>query len=216
MDSLIKKIQRLSYTSVLFLMLLYCSRSTNADMDNMKWKDGPLAQGCPETVYPDYKTSPYVLPYPVGKAYQVGLSNCSGSFHSSGTPDEYAIDFNMSVGTIITASRAGVIGAVEGRGYDGGFPNNFVLVRHGDGTSAIYMHLTHDGNLVDVGTSVAKGDKIGLSGSTGLAGYPHLHFVVIDGEDYNWPYKSVPVTFYNTLTNINSLASNTMYRAFKY
>jgi len=78
------------------------------------------------------------------------------------------------------------------------------------------MHLTHNGALVDVGTAVVKGDTIGLNGYTGLAGYPHLHFVVIDGEQYEWPYISIPVTFSNTLTNVNSLASGTIYKANEY
>lgn len=177
--------------------------------------EGPVATGCPDTNYPDWQTSDYVLPYPVGKTYQVDLSTCSGSFHSKGTPDQYAIDFNMPIGTLITASRAGRVYFVEESGRDGGFPNNLVIVDHEDGSYAEYMHLTQNGALVSVGQRVQKGDQIGLSGSTGLAGYPHLHFVVAE-DDPDWPYVSMPVTFSNTLSNVRSLASGAKYEAFPY
>ena len=178
-------------------------------------KEGPLAPGCPNTTYPDWKTSPYILPYPVGEAYKIDLSNCSGSFHSEGRPDEFAIDFNMEIGTLITASRSGKVVHVEESGFDRGHPNNLVIIDHDDDTYAEYMHLTHDGALVKVGDIVIKGDSIGLSGSTGLAGYPHLHFVVTE-KSWHWAYKSIPITFCNTLSNERSLASGTIYEAFSY
>lgn len=171
--------------------------------------------GCPGAAYPSWATSPYVLPYPVDARYQVDLSNCSGSFHGVGKPDEFAIDFAMTIGTGITASRAGIVVYVEESGVDGGFPNNLVIVDHGDGTFAQYMHLTENGAWVSVGDAVARGDPVGLSGATGLAGYPHLHFVV-SGSDWEWPYVSVPVTFSNTAANPRSLQSGLIYTALSY
>ncbi|MGI9628699.1 MAG: M23 family metallopeptidase [Longimicrobiales bacterium] len=171
--------------------------------------------GCRGAVYPDWTTSPYVLPYPVGQTFRVDLSNCSGSFHSAGQPDEFAVDFAMSIGTLITASRPGVVVAVEESGVDGGFPNNLVVVDHGDDTFAEYMHLTQDGALVAVGDSVDYGDDIGLSGATGLAGYPHLHLVVVR-DDPAWPYFSAPFNFSNTAANPRGLDANTPYEALSY
>lgn len=77
------------------------------------------------------------------------------------------------------------------------------------------MHLTHEGAMVAVGDDVKPGDSIGLSGSTGLAGYPHLHFVVAF-DSWQWPDESTPVTFRNTISNERSLASGTVYEAFPY
>lgn len=207
-----------------FILITNCSDSENKEIvnpditndTNKTIINGPLANGCPNTKYPDWKTSPYILPYPVGKAYKIDLSNCSGSYHSAGRPDEFAIDFNMEVGTLITASRSGTVVFVEeSGGTNGPFPNNLVVVDHGDHTFAEYMHLTHNGALVEIGDKVKPGDKIGLSGKTGLAGYPHLHFVVAKSA-WEWPYKSVPVTFRNTISNERSLASGTVYEAFSY
>jgi len=121
----------------------------------------------------------------------------------------------MQIGTLITASRPGVVTFVEESGRDAGFPNNLVVVDHGDGTFAEYMHLTLDGALVTVGDTVDYGDDIGLSGVTGLAGYPHLHLVVVR-DDPAWPYESVPITFKNATANPRGLSANTAYEALTY
>lgn len=171
--------------------------------------------GCPDVDYPDWQTSPYVLPYPVGVTHQVDLSNCSGSYHSEGLPDAFATDFAMPIGTHVTASRNGTVVYVEESGVDYDFPNNLVVVDHGDGTFAQYMHLTQNGAWVSVGASVSREDTLGLSGATGLAGYPHLHFVVTQG-DWSWPYVSMPVTFSNTDPNPRGLRALHSYTALEH
>lgn len=170
--------------------------------------------GCPNADYPDWETSLYVLPYPVGETYEVRLSNCSSSFHAEGRNDALAFDFAMDVGTLITASRGGVVVFVEESG-EGRETNNLVVVDHGDGTFGEYMHLMLDGALVEVDDVVEQGDPIGLSGATGLAGYPHLHLIVVR-DSWEWPYIGVPITFSNTTPNPNSLASDTSYTALPY
>lgn len=72
-------------------------------------------------------------PIRVGRSYQIDLSNCGGSFHRAGGPDEFAIDFAMPIGTAITASRTGTAVHVEESGVDGDFPNNVVVVDHPGG-----------------------------------------------------------------------------------
>lgn len=171
--------------------------------------------GCPDSEYPDWRTSDYVLPYPVGTEYFIGLSHCTRSFHAEGEPDEFAIDFNMNVGTTVTAAREGTVVFVEESGNDGSFPNNLVVVRHDDGSFAQYMHLTSNGADVEVDDVVQKGDPIGRSGATGLAGYPHLHFVVTRGG-WQYPYQSIPYNFKNTEENPKSLRSGKLYRALSY
>lgn len=171
--------------------------------------------GCSGATYPDWNTSAYVLPFPVGQTYGVNLGNCSASYHSQGQPDEFAYDFGMEIGTVITASRPGTVVFVEESGFDGGFPNNLAVVDHGDGTLGAYMHLTHEGSRVEEGDEVTRGDTIGWSGNTGLAGYPHLHFVVVQSPG-EWPYRSLPVTFRNTQPNPTGLASYTPYSALPY
>lgn len=164
----------------------------------------PVDGGCPGALYAAWPGSPYVLPVPVGQTVATDLTNCSGSYHSAGQPDQFAYDFRMDIGTIVTASRAGRVVHVVESGEDGGFPNNLVVVDHGDATFGQYMHLTQNGADVAVDQVVARGDTIGRSGATGLAGYPHLHFVVTNGV-YLFPYQSIPVTFNNTRANPRGL-----------
>lgn len=171
--------------------------------------------GCDGQTYVAPEDSPYVLPFPVGTRYTMNLGNCSTSFHSAGTPDRYAYDFGMDIGTSITASRAGIVVHVVENGVDGNQPNNLVVVSHGDGTFAQYMHLTQNGAAVQRGDEVEQGDVLGLSGNTGLAGYPHLHFVVTMG---GWPYPYHPqaITFSNASPRDAILRQGRTYRADAY
>jgi hypothetical protein len=190
------------------------------------WKESPrklgafdpstLSLACASADYDFWETSDYVLPYPVGERYKINLSHCSGSYHSEGLPDQFAIDFAMNIGSIITASRGGVVVDVEESGSDFGFPNNKVVVMHNDETYAQYMHLTKNGAEVEIGDVLKQGDTIGLSGSTGLAGYPHLHFVATQKGSWKYPYSSFPTTFKNTKENELSLQSGETYLALPY
>lgn len=172
--------------------------------------------GCDGATYDYWKTSDYVLPYPVGANYFINLTHCSGSYHGVGRPDQYAIDFAMGIGTPISAARAGVVVFVEESGLDGEFPNNIIVIEHGDGTYAQYMHLTYNGALVKTGDNIQIGQALGFSGSTGLAGYPHLHFVATRRGSWNYPYTSFPTTFKNTSPNEFSLESGMNYTALPY
>jgi len=183
---------------------------------SIKFSPDQTLQGCDGAYYDDWETSEYVLPYPVGETYSVSLSHCSGSYHSAGRPDQFAIDFNMNIGTAITASRAGRVVHVEESGYDGEFPNNLVVIQHADGTYMQYMHLTKNGAEVRIGENISKGQRIGLSGSTGLAGFPHLHLVATKGSSWQYPYTSFPTTFSNTSENTLSLEQGESYTALNY
>lgn len=169
---------------------------------------------CQNAEYEDWMLSEYVLPFPVGESYRVDLSQCTGSYHGPGQPDQFAVDFAMSIGSEITASRAGTVVHIEQSGQDFGFPNNVIVVFSGD-TYDQYMHLTQDGATVTVGQSVSQGQLIGYSGATGLAGYPHLHFVVTRGG-WEYPYISVPHNYKNTTANERGPESGAIYTALPY
>ncbi len=176
---------------------------------------GPILYNCSNAVYPDWELSLYVLPYPAGSTYKVDLNNCSSSYHAPGYPDQFATDFNMPIGSIVTASRAGTVVYVEDSGDDFQTEiNNLVVISHGGGIYSQYMHLTKNGALVDVGDNVNQGNILGYSGATGLAGYPHLHFVVIYGAaNWEFPYNSIPVNFSNTTPNPTGLSQGEFYTA---
>lgn len=54
-----------------------------------------------------------------------------------------------------------------------------VVIDHGLGIQSLYAHMSHI--AVDVGDTLSRGDIIGRTGITGLAGGDHLHFEVLVG-----------------------------------
>lgn len=73
----------------------------------------------------------------------------------------------------VNASNAGKVVFVGNLGIYG----NAVLIDHGLGLSSLYAHLSS--TSVSEGQEVAKGDEIGRTGETGLAGGDHLHFSIL-------------------------------------
>jgi murein DD-endopeptidase MepM/ murein hydrolase activator NlpD len=53
---------------------------------------------------------------------------------------------------------------------------NEVIIRHDDGTAAVYTHLMKDSVTVNEGDRVRCGQLIGRVGSAGSSSHPHLHF----------------------------------------
>lgn len=65
-----------------------------------------------------------------------------------------------------------------------GIYGNAVVVDHGYGLMSLYAHLSEI--AVSAGESVARGQTVGTSGETGLAGGDHLHFtMLLDGLAVN-------------------------------
>lgn len=188
------------------LLLVGCGRFTESATRE------PVS-GCDGQIYMDPTESPYVLPFAVGETFETGLTNCSSSYHGAGQPDQYAFDFNMPVGTPFSAARAGtVFKVVEDAPSGGGGAGNYVIIDHHDGTYGLYYHSPKDGIAVAVGDDVAQGDELGVTGRSGLAGYPHLHFIVVQGNPI-YPYEGLAISFNNALPNDVVLKSNTDYEA---
>jgi murein DD-endopeptidase MepM/ murein hydrolase activator NlpD len=67
---------------------------------------------------------------------------------------------------------------------DLGIYGNCIVIDHGYGLQSVYGHLSEF--LVKAGDMVKKGQTIGRTGSTGLAGGDHLHFTMqVDGVQVN-------------------------------
>ena len=82
------------------------------------------------------------------------------------------IDIAVGTGTPVVSAAAGTVIVA---GWMGGY-GNLVVVDHGNGVSTAYGHNT--GVAVGVGQSVAQGQLIAYSGSTGHSTGPHIHFEV--------------------------------------
>lgn len=118
-----------------------------------------------------------VLQWPLDDVFvtqQFGKTVDSVRLYASGSHD--GVDFRAQTGTAVKAALAGTVqevnhGAVAYCQY-----GKWVLVRHPNGLSTLYAHLSK----IDVqkGDEVGTGEVLGYSGNTGYATGPHLHFTV--------------------------------------
>jgi murein DD-endopeptidase MepM/ murein hydrolase activator NlpD len=83
----------------------------------------------------------------------------------------------------VPAANNGRVAFVDWEGIYG----NTVVVDHGFGLLSLYSHLS--GTEVSVGDFVSKGDIVGNTGTTGLAGGDHLHFSIMVGNVFVNPYE---------------------------
>lgn len=94
-------------------------------------------------------------------------------------------DWAVSKGTAVYASCGGT---VKKAGWGSGY-GYVVYIDHEGGRQTRYAHLSKV--LVKVGQTVKQGEKIALSGNTGISSGPHLHFeLLINGKHVN-PMKYI-------------------------
>jgi len=158
----------------------------------------------------------YLLPYAPGKTYRV-TQGYNGKFSHTGS-NQYAIDWQMPEGTPVFAARGGLVVKVKDDSNQGGSSvkydryNNYVLIRHDDGTLGHYCHLKKGGAKVKPGQIVRPGDLIALSGNTGFSSGAHLHFCVfktLNGRER----LSLPVKFENNDRQAITLVEGRRYTA---
>jgi murein DD-endopeptidase MepM/ murein hydrolase activator NlpD len=158
----------------------------------------------------------YSLPYAPGTSRKV-TQGYNGSFSHKGS-NQYAIDWKMPEGTRVCAARGGLVVKVKADSDRGGSGikydhfNNYVLIRHDDGTLGHYCHLKKGGVKVKVGQTVKPGDWIALSGNTGFSSGPHLHFCVFKTKDGR-ERLSIPVKFRNASGEPVTLVNGRNYKA---
>lgn len=82
------------------------------------------------------------------------------------------VDYVAKEGTSVMSTNDGIVRLVgEYRNY-----GKTIIVDHGMGVLSFYLHLSQ--TSVKAGEFVYAGQKIGLSGETGYADEPHLHFSI--------------------------------------
>lgn len=122
----------------------------------------------------------YTLPYPKGTSHLL-IQGYNSRFSHKG---RLSLDFKMDKGSDITAARDGIVVRVVDSFSKGGINKKYlgkanqVVIRHDDGSQAMYAHIQKGGALVKVGNSVQVGQLIAKSGSVGYSAFPHLHFIV--------------------------------------
>lgn len=203
---------RIGLATVLLSMIAACSGGASQGTADVAAE--PSACGG----FGPWQESGFVLPYTVGETYRLNQGNCSGFGHSGFW--QFGYDFEMPIGTVITASREGTVVHTQDGANDGDRARtNLITIEHADGSVALYSHLTLNGVQVTVGQTVLAGDPIGLSGDTGnTGGLPHLHFSLhpcqslpgLPGMD---SCPSMPLNFRNTEANPEGLIARRSYEA---
>jgi murein DD-endopeptidase MepM/ murein hydrolase activator NlpD len=97
------------------------------------------------------------------------------------------VDFAAPTGTRVKASGEGVVDFV---GKKGGY-GNVIVLKHKNGFSTVYGHLSAFAKGLRKGLKVAQSDIIGYVGMSGLATGPHLHYEFLVGKVHKDPLKVV-------------------------
>jgi murein DD-endopeptidase MepM/ murein hydrolase activator NlpD len=154
----------------------------------------------PQPVFP--APPGYRLPWPAGLSDAVAQAPGEWPTHQSLQAWDFDLDYE-----VVLAARGGRVSMVRTDermgGCDSAFGGraNYILIDHGDGTSALYLHIDYKGALVREGILVAQGDAIAYSGSSGLScgdggwASSHLHFQVQRTVPGQWWSDTIPVTF---------------------
>ncbi|WP_348980418.1 peptidoglycan DD-metalloendopeptidase family protein [Polyangium sp. 15x6] len=110
----------------------------------------------------------FQLPFPCGQVW-------AGQTRTNHSPQN-SVDFNRSddIGDAVVASAGGKVSRVANEGNTS--YGRWIEIDHGNGYRSRYAHL--NSQLVSVGQSVSKGQKIGTVGNTGGSTGPHLHYEV--------------------------------------
>lgn len=112
----------------------------------------------------------FILPVKWRLAGRFGLHRF---FNGEPRAPHASLDVAVARGTPIKASAHGKVLAVDDYFFNG----KTIFLEHGNGLITMYCHLER----IDVktGDTVRKGQRIGLSGKTGRATGPHLHWSVV-------------------------------------
>jgi murein DD-endopeptidase MepM/ murein hydrolase activator NlpD len=114
--------------------------------------------------------------YPEERTYEVDGRTVDTQWH-------LGIDLASNRQSPVEAANAGRVVFVGPNGIYG----NMIVLDHGVGLMSLYGHLSEI--TVKVGQTVQRGEPLGRSGETGLAGGDHLHFAVLVRGVYTNPIE---------------------------
>ncbi len=123
----------------------------------------------------------------MNNASSTALFGDKRTYFIDGKPFASSIHLGVDLASVarapIEASNSGRVAFTGELGIYG----NTVIIDHGLGLFSLYSHLSSIDTLK--GKDVSKGEKIGHSGLTGLAGGDHLHFSILAGGRFVNPQE---------------------------
>lgn len=127
---------------------------------------------------------------------RISSSFSAGRFHPilNRIKAHKGVDMAAPTGTRIKASGNGVVDFVGRKGSYG----NVIILKHENGISTVYGHLSRFAPGLRRGMRVSQSDIIGYVGMSGLATGPHLHYEFLVNKIHRDPMKvalptSVPI-----------------------
>jgi len=119
-------------------------------------------------------TGSSILSWPVSP----NIKGITAYYHDASYPFRYlfehsGLDIAAPIGTAVKSSAPGYVAWTRKNGKQYG---NYVMIIHSNGIATLYAHLSRIDVLPD--QFVARGERIGAVGMTGLTTGPHLHFEV--------------------------------------
>ena len=147
--------------------------------------------------------SDLIIGIPENEIYKIGNFWCCKSPQSHIGPFRHAIDFLIKDGAEVLASAEGKIIEIQqesneyGDGPEYAEKLNYVTIQHFTGEFSQYCHLAQNSvpTHLHVGSRVKKGDVIGIVGKTGWTDRDHLHFIVFEGHNNPFGFRSKKVLF---------------------
>ena len=137
---------------------------------------------------------PLAIPSPITSLFGFRVHPVTGTqrFHA-GT------DLGAEYGTPVLATQDGTVVSAD---YAGGYGLMVVLNHDVEDTQleSRYAHLSDI--TVEPGSTVKKGDVIGLVGSTGVSTGPHLHFEMLQNTADGWVLVNADSLVQNSLTKL--------------
>ena len=122
---------------------------------------------------------PFDGSYPITQRFGETITDSTG---------HKGIDYACPEGTPVLASESG---NVVYAGYDNTGYGYMVKIKHADGNTTLYAHLSKI--VVYVGQKVERSQVIGYSGNTGNSTGPHLHFEARDKTNKAFDPMNLPL-----------------------
>jgi len=143
--------------------------------------NGPAIEGQPLPPVTPAKPEPVSVPAETYKSPLAGGRRTSGYGRRrapipGASTNHMAVDIAVPVGTEVGATASGVVEFAGTRGNAG----KMMIIRHADGSSTEFMHLS--GFKAEQGATVSQGQIVALSGNTGNSSGAHLHWAVKDAR----------------------------------